>query len=310
MSNHYLEIIEKFDLKTAEVKMFDLEEKNLRNLEAYRQAYDFFLNAVDSSQQILFMQFVKIIQNFIVNNLNRGGTNQSKRNKNPCSSWNELFIFIPIDLSEGKVYTSKMSPNTKNLSFFCLFSQSKERAFRIFQTNLKNYLGLNIDTANIHISAHQQRKGDFPELKNLFFWHVTDKFKFSSKNRLSCLIPVEYYKLKNNRDKRFRIISEYVPYIFNHFKIHNELKERESYNKVGDYQNESKQLNLQRKKSSSAPYKIYFASKIKEKAKKIINREVSRSLIDKIEKPKSYIRSKVQEFSLELDEILKEHDLL
>lgn len=289
----YNEIITKFNIKKQNIQIFDHSYQNNESLKDLEKAFEYFLSKTKKKDHILFMEFLKKIEKaltkIIVN---------KRKSKSYRKSYVKMktFIFILIDPLTKNLLIIKLNDENEFFSFFCIEGINENEAIENIKKNMKFNFGVNIDI--LKSFSNQNNNHYNPKI---YFCHINENSIKNDLEEKKLEKNIIFLNIDDNRitkNYEFILVNNYIKFIKNH------LETFESQNEEF--------LGETRKKSISLPVKLdqdFFLDieDNKDNEEKDINNPYSR---DFRRRTSIDVEKKIKELSLNLDSILKNHNLL
>lgn len=289
----YNEIITKFNIKKENIQIFDHSNKNNESLKNLEKAFEYYLSKKKKKDQILFMEFSKKIEKTITKIIVNKRKSNSYR-KSYCKL--KTFIFILIDPVTKNLLIIKLNNENEFFSFFCIEGINENSAIENIKKNMKFNFGINIDI--LKTFSNQNNNYYNP---SIYFCHINEKSIKNDleKNKTKNITFLNIDDERITKNYEFILVNNYIKFIKNH------LEKFETQNEEF--------LGETRKKSISLPVKLdqdFFLNiednkEIEEKT--TIDNPYSRNFN---RRTSIDVEKKIMELSLNLDSILKNHNLL
>ncbi len=301
MDNLFNEIIEKFDLRTRNLKIFDYDDQNGNSMSKLQLAYDFYLKKNDNKRnELLFMQFIKKLEKYI----KKRKSDQNAQKKRNNSKRVYFFIAVDVKTEELMLMDTTLKGQKNYRSFFGLEAKNDDLAIATFKNLMKQNFQLEISQGEFQKfnQSNPNHNGCF-NIPILMFYHFNKSLLLKQLEKIDSKLHLINYKNPIiYLDSKFLAISNYIPYIEYYFK------------QVLPQQNK---IQI-RQKSRSAPKMVAFETfwelsdtedseidDIKTQSKIPQTSEVSKTTSEQIG-----MKKQVELLGRELDQILIRHNLL
>jgi hypothetical protein len=295
------EIIIKFNLKKNNVEIFDCYYQKNEELQKLEKAYDYYISKTEKKQQVLFMEFAQKIQKVMTRNLN----NKKRENyykDNQFRSYRktypklETFVFILLDPETQNMLVFKLDNQPDLYSFICIESVDHKMALDIIKNNVK--MMFNFDLNILKMFSHQKENLNFGA--SIYFCYVSEaalkKQRKTSFVKNPIFLNVTDSSISKNYE--FMVINNYIGLVKRHLTEKEDLIEEV----LGDT----------RKKSISLPVKLendFFLEFEEDKElEDFTDNPFSRQSFQR--RTSIDIQTKIKELNLNLDSILKSHNLI